>query len=83
MSDQGFEAKVQRKALTMPNEIGFVDKDTGEPLDEYGVVEMTDDLKYMLAWCCVKWKQSPETAFIRLLMSGARSIIQRDLTSNE
>jgi len=67
--------RTQKKIAEMPDEIEFIDED-GNLLEEFGVVELTPELKLALAELSIKWHQSIEKTFLRMVMSGVKTMVK-------
>lgn len=70
-----YSDRVKARAASIPDKISFVDEND-EPMEDWGEVELTHEMKLMLAEQSIKWHQSLETTFIRILMVHANRVIR-------
>ena len=71
------ERKIKAKMDKMPDEVEFIDED-GKVIKEFGVIDMTPEMKYAVASLSIKWHQSIEKTFLRMIMSGVKSMDKKD-----
>lgn len=66
------EARVDRKAMRLPDELQFVNDD-GVPLDDIEVITLTWEQKVGLARVMLRQKQSLETVILRALNKAVKN----------
>ena len=67
MTNADHIAKVMKRVEKMPDELVFVDWDTGEPIEDFDTVILDDKIKFGLASMCIAQKQSLETVVTRII----------------
>lgn len=70
------DLKVFKKASTFPDEVYFTDED-GNELEDWGTMKLDADHKLLIAGYSIKWKQSFETTFARLIGKAIREYSDR------
>jgi len=73
--------RIQKIIANMPDEAEFSDEN-GNRLEEYDVLELTPELKYAIATLSIKWHQSIEKTIVRMIMSGAKATIKKELNND-